>query len=804
MKNKFLFLGLVLLLFCINSVYAIEWPSKMYGQPEIFTKLDESEKWDKAVRNRNFGELTQNPWIVYVVNEGAKAYDNPTNASKIVVNDIRFMDNFYVADISGDFALLFYCDNKDLLYGLQIPSEIKSDKSKYKQSNRTNGYIGWVHLDDLLLWTICPKTTDGIFKKIAIVKDVDEMTRENVNKAPKMYKNSSCSEYAGRNLNALDFYFAIKKDAVGNVLVYRNYKLLGDMRHEAIGWVEKGQFIDWNTRICWEPAFGRGIAEYAYSFQSAGEPEDLFSDRAEFAKDYYDGELSQSIDKVKVAKIKLTEKRKSIENTPRSPVIEYEDNVAQLSVLANSLNGATEGPDPEEILNKIRILEQSLSKINIVFVMDATNSMKDCFSAMSKSVINISKTSIYEEDKVNFGVVVFRNYEDERNGLLLESCPLTGNIQTISNFLNNVKCTSVSPEPQEAMFYGLNYAADNMGLDKDNSNFVILISDVTTKDPDKKDFTSKKIVEKFKQKGINLVAFQARSQREREYQNFSSQIMDMVTDLLKCQGYSTSDVTTTNGISIYEQKGSNIKWPLRPMGYKFKASDDQNINSKELEDMAVTMIKEFIVVTEENISKLRASMSGGEIEVDYSVCEELIRRKIIKDCKDLANIGLKVTGYSSQYNNNGEKMFVPCVFFADEELNQLISDIERVTRNTVVNKRKELQVICKKLILSYTGQRFDPELLDRDFVRIAKEIRKECGYKFYPDALDHISNPNLLEDDAVESLINQLRSDLDRLKKVQIDKNNYKVQEGGLGGKEKMKYFYVLLKDMPLVIDINK
>jgi hypothetical protein len=43
-------------------------------------------------------------------------------------------------------------------------------------------YIGWVHLDDLLLWNECPQTKDGISRKIVIVKDYEEITQQNVNK----------------------------------------------------------------------------------------------------------------------------------------------------------------------------------------------------------------------------------------------------------------------------------------------------------------------------------------------------------------------------------------------------------------------------------------------------------------------------------------------------------------------------------------------------------------------------------------------------------------------------------------------
>lgn len=754
-----------------NILFAYQLPAKAYGMPKVFDQNNgKSYRWQKIAKSHDFGEQTQNPWIVYSVNEGAVAYESPSSGSRSVPSDIHFMEDFYVANIQGEFAQLFYYD--ETLDGLSIPAEISRNVSKSNGSRRSNGYIGWVKLNDLLLWSIAPRTEDGIFQKIAIVKDIEHQNEGSINSMPKMYVDAECTQLSTpiKELNALDFYFTLKKNDTGNALVYVNYQLSGNMRMAKVGWVEYGEYIDWNTRICWEPAFEGDINDMAYTFET----EDAT----------WDYDLTH-----KRSSVALSNKRKSTQFEPRSPVIGYENRIASLSVLANTTGN---NADISQILQKIDALKKSLSTINVVFVIDATNSMKSCFSAMSNAVEKITK---YRYSKgIRFGVVAYRNYADETSGKLVSACPLTDNLDQVSKFLSNTECYSVSRDPQEAMFYGLNYAVDNMSWQPDNSNFIILISDVSSKDPDDKGITEAKIIDKLARKKINVVAFQARSQQRFEYQNFGSQVNNIIRGTLQKLEYSVKspEYDEKTQIFLYNQTS---KWPLRPMGYKFKDSDEQTINASELTNMATNIIKDFIETTQENITRLESQIgNSSEQVIDQSVCDELIRKHIIRKCEDLKGI-IRVSGYATMQHNT-KNMFTPCVFMADKELNDLIKDLEGATKGTMTNRRSKLQDVFKRLILSYTGQTFDKNTIDTDFSHIISEVEQECQYKFYDDVKKHVNNPNLLSDEELQTLTERLNRSINHLKKIQNDRTSYKDQDG-------KKYYYVLLKDMPLVKSWN-
>ena len=766
--TKFSLLLVCSLVCNISVLYAQpKYPTKALGRPKCFEQnYSKSYDWENILVSHNFGEYTNNPWIVYICNQDAKVYEAP-NGSREINHDILFMEDFYVAALQGDYALLFYSDSKlggeD---GLEIPNIIAKRKSTLNHRRRTDGYIGWVNIDDLLLWNLSPKTEDGIFQKITVVKDVN--IASDFNSMPQLYQDANCTKALNMHINALDFYFTLKKSNTGNALVYVNYQLEGRMVGKKVGWVKAGEYIDWNTRICWEPAFGDGINDYAYTFNS-------------------ERSLINRVMNDKASTARLTGQRFDTQYEPRSPVVNYDpsSSIAFLSVLANR---NAEDNSHIERQRQLDIMKKSLSQINVVFVMDATNSMKSCFNAMSKAVQQIAEYRY--NSNVRFGAVVYRNYDDAPNSLV-ESTPLTDDFDKVKNFLSSVRCYSVSQKHQEAMFYGLNYAVDNMQWNEDQSNFIILISDVTSKSPDARGNTTTSVANKLVSKNINLVAFQARSQQDVVYQNFGAQICDIINSTLRNYGYPTTNISYDNKTQIfYYNKDYTKLWPLRPMGYKFKESDEQNIIPSELTDMATNIIKDFIITTSENIEKLDKSISGGSTEIDQSICEALIRKGVIEKCEDLKGT-VRISGFTRRLWVQEKRMFVPCVFLADKELNDLIRDLEQVTKGTVVNTKGELQKVFKKLILSYTGQQLTADAMT-DFKRIIESIELECGYTFDYNVKKHVLNPNQLSDSEVQQLVNRLKNSIRILKAKQNDSSTYKEQDGN-------KYYYILLEDMPLV-----
>lgn len=776
-KKYFLLFVLVIFLFA-EDLYAIKLPEKALGKPRVFTDKWRSDTWDEVAAKRSWGnDFTSNPWLVHVANNGAVAYESPSSSSKQLMA-LDFMDDLYVAQHSGDFVLVFYSPVR--MNSLDIPASCRKQCVKNRKGYLEEGWVGWVNVDDLLLWSDCPRTKDGVYKKIAVVKNIDNenMSKESMQSAPILYNRESCSGDSVGGCSEFEFYFWYKKSNNGSAaLVYKHYRTEDVMKGEKIGWIDNSEYIQWNTRICWEVAFDEG------------DNEKLNDTARTFQEEKY--ACVYDISKQRTGtKIDLLRKDPKI---PRSPILNYnkDNGVAHMSVIGNSKGSGLTEEKRLWIYEQIAKYEKALSSINIVFVMDATRSMERTFSEMRKA---LTKVSEYRHGNltIKYGCVAFRNFEDERTGDLVEICPLT-DAGTVIKFLDGVKCKSVSDNVQEAMFYGLDKAAE-MFDNSDESNFVILVSDVSSEVKGK--YNENSIIEKFAQKRINLVAFQSAWNSKYGY-DFGTQVKDIIRGILKklkCEEKKVSN----NGVTHYVQDG----FPLRPMAYRI--ADEQNTSSNVLYSFAVDIINDFINKTESNKERLIKETSGGTgTDIDFSVCKELIERGIISKCEDL-KYAIKVQGYSKMWfrvpDAADRRMFKPCLFLAQSELSDLIQDLEQVTSSNSLNRRAELQKQCINMILSYTGQR---DIAEKDKRTISKQelqdmiisIEKECGYRFDNDVKMHIYDSEKLSDDDIERVIKRLKEDIVRLKAVQCDKNSYTNN----GQDNDNRYYYILLRDMPLV-----
>ena len=795
--KKLLLIVLVLFLF-VGELLAIKMPEKAQGMPKVFDDETKSYTWESIAEKRNWGDFSNNPWLVYVVNDGTIAYDSTSSASRQLMN-LDFMEDYYVAQLSGDYALLFYL--KGRMNGLDIPSSCGKQCVKNAKGYRNDGYVGWVKIDDLLLWHKCPRTKEGVYKKIAIVKNIDDpnMSKERLNSVPILYNTESCSSDTVGKVGAYEFYFLFKNSKTENAaLVYQQYKIneSSPMTGEKIGWIAGLEYIPWNTRICWEVAF------------DDGDNEKLNDSARTFVDD--ESAFKYDIRKQRTG-TKITGIRKD-PKIPRSPILDYdyENGVSQMSVIASSGRNGYSDEENLKIHKKIEELEKSLSSINIVFVMDATRSMERSFYEMRKALKEVSMERYNNKLTIKYGAVLFRNYEDAPKdtiidklrgckksdgrilyGDLCEIKPLTTDANVICNFLDEAKCKSVSDNVQEAMFYGLDKAAD-LFKNPNESNFIILVSDVSSEVRSK--YTKDDVIRKLSQKKVNLVAFQSAWNSKYGY-DFGPQVKEVIRGLLKADEYGEHK-ESRDGVTYYVQED---EWPLRPMAYRI--AQEQSTSSYVLYNFAKNIIEDFIHETDNNILRLKSSLGGTDNEVDKSVCKALIKKGYITKCEDLQS-PIKVQGYSKMWyrfiDAADRRMFLPCLFMADRELSELILDLEQVTnRSSEKDIREELQEQCIKMIFLYTAQE---KIANKDkyamgkqgLLNTIKSIENECGYIFDYDVKQHIYDRDKLSDDDRDRIINRLKGDVLRLKAVQNDPNSCVRQDG-------VTYYYILLRDMPFI-----
>lgn len=144
----------------------------------------------------------------------------------------------------------------------------------------------------------------------------------------------------------------------------------------------------------------------------------------------------------------------------------------------------------------LEVTFKNFSKLDILFVVDATASMGPYLKATADAIENAmnSISAQYSEDwDIRFAGSIFRDYEDEKNNNLFAHHDLTGNQESVSEFFRKVKDKSADTDYPEAVFYGLRNSIIATHFRPQSMRYVVLISDAGNHDPDKRGLNSERV-----------------------------------------------------------------------------------------------------------------------------------------------------------------------------------------------------------------------------------------------------------------------------------------------------------------------
>lgn len=747
-------------------------PPKAIGVPKIFLNEEMSWTWDDVVRNRDWGAFSNNYWKVYIDREGVSSYVSPKSSSRVKEKSLKFMESYYVAELKDSFALLY--KEKYEQTGLLISRDAKS--------------IGWVAVDKLLLWSTCPRTRGQVYQKAIIAKNVDEIqNKTDLNEVSPVFSKSPIKiDSTGYRATDLEIYF-VYKYVDKNALLFKVSKFSQNMAPDKHGWMRSGLYVRWNERLCYEPNFGSNlVGKVAAVYETPDQ-----------ALQYKQGMTPSG----KVWDEKLTNNRWKPSKV-RFPVLDidgnYIANVATIGYLSGKSN--VDSPKLDDINDKIQTLEKKMRRVNVVFVMDGTSSMSNYYKPMAMALVNsMTRVEIKGAD-IRFGALVYRNYADVSR--LCEFKQLTSQHQDVAEWLikKGDDCKSVGSGHSEAMFYGLNCAIDTMSWKKEEANFLILVGDAANDNNDTR-YNAKAIAQKMAGKEINFVAFQAHHTDRDEYHDFTTQILEIMSYELSF--VMNREVSIKNDFKNSEQsftfKTNNGHIPIMTAAYRYAQIYSAEEDS-DLQYLVENRIVEFKSQSDSSLAEFRKGLNNiGAVGVSYN--ESNIRR-ILKaagltdadiEIYKNKNLALKIKGYTSRVADQTEA-FTTSVFLTKKELDELIASLKKVTRNVTTNPRQDLQNALKDLALSYLGKIDET----RDYITVddvmtaVSTLTPKTGKNVLQGVnVKDITNPNKVTDAEINDFISSVSRDIGILEKRKEDKTCYYERDG-------LRYYYILLEDMPL------
>lgn len=538
-------------------------------------------------------------WVVLSDRENNPTYNQPDIYSG-QHSTLGFGEKLYVADIKKGFALVF-------------SSPIKQNDFPNIQSP---DWKGWVPVEHLLMWNQCPKNEKQIYNKGVVVfsPNKDAKIKQNPNYLLSPNPNATESFFMSIDLEIL---YVMKKERVNGetyFLLSKTYKLdfNGRYENELLGWLSQDYLTEWNFRLVLEPSFASGAVD-CYTRQKIypaifPEGQDGINNAKNFqttgkAKEtlwVYDQFSTERMDPYRM----------------RNPIL---GNVGELYNVATLSTFEQSNGDINAKMNarrKIQQYREAKDNVNLIFVIDNTQSMRNYYPAVARSLEEILSRDI--KSKLRVGAVLYKDHPDSPT---VKYKPLTDNVNEIIGFINANKdnCNSVDPDAWEAVVEGLETALDTikMRYNRTQSTFIVLIGDAGNRDPDqgvKWEDNVKRLAAKLSDNNINFLAYQVNNSGIKADRDFGSQVgaiqaeyANKVSDKIRKEVAFRHN--SNRGYSMERVNNPQLSLPIyNSYCYLRKGQSETTIG---LQNFIKGNFNDFLAVVDSNIAILEQTIRGG-------------------------------------------------------------------------------------------------------------------------------------------------------------------------------------------------
>ena len=720
-------------------------------------------------------------WEVYSDRVNNPIYQEPSSYSK-ELGKMKFNEVVRIAKIEKDFALVYKEPNKNITYPKISANAV---------------FLGWVPMKNLLLWSGCLADDKGIFYKALLCSNYDEASKSLSSGTALVHEVG----YGTPDKNGPKFelssggsqFFYIMKRENGMTLLSQQSTLEGTIAKEMLyAWVESHNFVPWNQRTCLEPNWNQEDVEY---FISKGQKVHHIYARPNLSENLVSFSVPIKDSLPKDAQNMDVEAWDNVFRWPanklRLPILGNRNEAWHISTFITPGRGTID-EDPAKLKAdsiKRATLEAKL-KINLVFVVDGTNSMKPYFAGV-RDAIKESINFFEKEQKVRVGVVIYRNKAD--GAKVTEVCPLTSrqNIAKVINFLDKAEAYSVGLTEEEALYTGLNAALDSTKIRfrDGESNMIMVVGDCGEK-IEGADTQRAEIVKKLKAKDIHLMAFQVQNFKKSAYSLFSSQMNYLIYNTMlqnnrkwftdpttasnvKIQFKPLSKVAAASGNDFY---AANVNESNLYIGYNCVADPSVNggkMDTKVLERLITGTVQDFAQTIQNQLKILVAAphrknslVKAGDVDLAEAFRDKLLGKLGIRE-----DATVNFTGYTRKTHSSGRDYFKPVLFIESRELEELLRVLEVVRQaadESNAGYRKPYIDALRALVTSLVGSQGASQMdkmTQQDIMNMIGGLNVASKSAQGP-TLDELNNPHIVNDNEYLSIIQDFARKVEELRYI--------------------------------------
>ncbi len=468
-------------------------PYDYYAKPDIMRKFEVSDT-----------KATSDKWVVYSDRDNNKLYDKPDG--KVIPKKLDFMQPCFVVSKTNDGWL--HLIKYDPYIITKSGTKISKDKAKTVEE------LGWIHRDNLLLWSRSLIDPESFVSRKAIIINVGEeglkdVIKSQVGDTVQVYRTPD-----GKNKKAgplvYDFYYILKKS--GDYFLLSRYENFSPSTQESvIGWVSKYRVFPWDTRLVLEP----NIYEAAYrERQAAPNFRAVHYKDHTFARKHASTGIKQSDGQIRIAdpadlrdsslvktfsldrtkswdgkdKEKITMKRFEGE-VLRFPILNMDKDkmyyatavVGEIQV--KDLEGKSKGVMLEAKYAAVERLAEEIKNAsknwNIVFLIEGSARLAPYKSQVLTAVdaIRDFANNLDSDIKVRSSAFIYRDIEDESEGKLIQELRKDSpdKIRSQLEGISFLSADMVGDDEVSAMYYGLEQAVNRGGFVDKQVNLLIHI-----------------------------------------------------------------------------------------------------------------------------------------------------------------------------------------------------------------------------------------------------------------------------------------------------------------------------------------
>lgn len=653
-----------------------------------------------SVIGSNKGRL----WEVWSDRKDNNTHEQPDASSGIKLS-INYLDWFYVTEENGSFIHLFKGDLN----------------TETGQISNTQDY-GWIEKKNMIIFPYCIQSKASITKKAILLNNIDTINRadlENSDKPVDFYDSPNLGTGKKVGESRLFEVFYVYKITPEAVLLGKGEEVFGgDIAQKTIlGWADRRKVVFWDNRVAIEANWHEAaLAERLQKQLPAA-----ILDKPRSAQIYKVGQ------KISEDHIYLTVRdtvRKDGYNW-RYPIFgemreKGSEGILQVGAIGKVVTkGKSINPEIRaSVLRKYEKARQEQKNINIVFVLDGTQEMKEHYATVVRALKNSSEKIQKSTNTVKFGCVVYRDNDADNDKLSIK--PVTEKFDNVITFIENINSDYNSSTKGTALYAGLEAAAEKTNLNAKHTNILILVG--TKGDNALSGVGEDDLTDLLYKKNCHLISIQARNGGTDTYEEFTYQMNDILSKVAqkRYEKYKRSSGHSNPPQITEVLKGEYQKFKLRNtagIGELVFPNAGETLNSSNIEKEisqgiinANTRVNNLLDVLD-LLFKGSGSKQGSDVsEFNASVLYFIIDQAELSE-EEQGSIsmdnfqGLK-EGYAiRQVLGMEHPLFKSVLFLNLDELNEMYGKFRQLddAQSTLTEQRKSLVEAWKALLKRYEG-----------------------------------------------------------------------------------------------------